>query len=94
MSTEMSNPTGAPREIRLIALELVVADMIATVYRTTYDPILSIRIQRHRFGWFFERNKTAIDDSLLNAAYPEEIQAAVDQLLLFAEVLVQRRDLT
>jgi hypothetical protein len=90
----MSNSTGASREVRLMALELILADMIATVYRATSDPVLSIRIKRQRFQWFFEGNKNAIGDSVLHTAYPEEIQAAVDQLLGFAEVLVQRRDLT
>lgn len=90
----MSNPMGAPQEVRLMALELILADMIATVYRATSDPLLSIKIKRQRFRWFFEGNQTAIGESVLDTAYPEEIQAAVDQLLRFAEVLVQRRDLT
>jgi hypothetical protein len=90
----MSTSTGASREVRLMALELIAADMIATVYRATSDPVLSIKIKRQRFHWFFEANKIAIGDSILHAAYPEEVQAAVDELLRFAEVLVQQRDLT
>jgi hypothetical protein len=90
----MSDPTGASQEVRLMALEIIVADMIATVYRATADPALSIKTKRQRFQWFFEGNRNDIGDSILHTAYPEEIQAAVDQLLRLAEVLLQRRDLT
>jgi hypothetical protein len=77
-----------------MALELVVADMIATVHRATADPLLSISTKRQRFHWFFAGNKNAIGDSIPYTVYPEEIQAAVDQLFSFAEILIQRRDLT
>jgi hypothetical protein len=76
-----------------MALELIVADMVATVYRSTSNPIQSIQLKRQRFHWLFEDNKAVIIDSMLGKFYPEEIQMAVDELFALAETLVQRKDL-
>lgn len=76
-----------------MALEIIAADLVATLCCLTGNPILSLDIKRQKFTWFFEGNHNAIADGVLNRFYPEEIQAAVEQVLLFSRVLVENRGL-
>jgi hypothetical protein len=88
----MNKPTGGSIEVRIMAVELLLADALATIYRTTSDPQLSLEIKRRKFNWLFEENRGDIAYSLLSLADPNELRTAVDQLLLLSKALIQKRD--
>jgi len=88
----MNKPTGGSIEVRIMAVELLLADALATIYRTTSDPQLSLEIKRRKFKWLFEENRGDIAYSLLSLADPNELRTAVDQLLLLSKALIQKRD--
>jgi hypothetical protein len=87
----MNERTGASFELRIMAMELVLADALATIYRSTSDPQLSLEIKRRKFGWLFEENRNDIAYSVLNLGDPNELRIAVDQLLLMSKALIQKR---
>jgi hypothetical protein len=73
-----------------MALEFVVADMLATVYRATVDPVHSLELKRSRFRWLMEENRSDISDAMSGKFYLEELQTAIDQLLLMAQALARK----
>jgi hypothetical protein len=79
--------------VRIMALEIITADMLATVYRSTADPLLSLQAKRQKFRWFFQTKRRAIQLKLGDRFYSEEIEVAVDGLFEIAEALIHRRDL-
>jgi hypothetical protein len=83
-----------PMHIRIMALEIIMADMLATVHRTTADPLLSLKAKQHKFRWFFRENRRPIQDKLRDRFYSEEIELAVDGIFDMSEALLHRRDLT
>lgn len=86
----MNAVDGPSPEVRLMALEIVVADLVASFHRTAGNPLLSLDIKRQKFTWLFEGNRNAVSDSIVHRFYPEEIQVAVDQLLLVARRLLEK----
>ena len=80
-------------QVRLMAVEIIVADILATVHRTTADPLLSLRAKRHKFRWFFQTKRRAIQLKLGDRFYSEEIELAVDGIFEMSEALLHRRDL-
>jgi hypothetical protein len=80
-------------ELRVMAVEIVLADILTTVHRATADPLLSLQAKRQKFRWFFQGNRKAIQDKLKDHYYSEEIEVAVDGLFEMSEALLHRRDL-
>ena len=73
-------------------MEMILADILATVYRAPADPMLSLEMKRRKFRWMFEDNKSDIAYSTLSLADPNELRLAVDQLLLLSQAMLQKRD--
>ncbi len=88
----MNKPTGESIEVRIMAMEFILADILATVYRATADPMLSIEMKRRKFRWLFEDKKSDIAYSALSLEDPNELRLAVYQLLLLSQAMLQRRE--
>jgi hypothetical protein len=79
---------------RLMAIELIVADVLATVCRTTTDPVRALEMKRAKFRWLFGDRRFDIAESVPTNVDPAKIAVAVDQLFAMSAALVSRRDLT
>jgi hypothetical protein len=79
--------------VRVMAMEIVLADILATVHQSTADPVLSLNAKRQKFSWFLKGNRSAIQDVLRDRFYVEEIELAVDGLFDMSQALLERKDL-
>lgn len=89
----MGEPQRLSLQVRVMAAEIVLADILATVHRSTADPLRSLESKRARFRYFLNDNRNAIQDVLRDRFYAEEIELAVDGLFDMAQALIERRDL-
>jgi hypothetical protein len=76
-----------------MALEIIMADLLATVHRQTVNPLLSLQARRLKFRSFMQGNRRAIQTRLGDRFYSEEIERAVDGLFEMSEALLHRHDL-